>query len=136
MRRLKRLAMLTNVERLLLLRVWLVVWVARVSLWLMPTPIVRNVVRQAASVAHETSIEQSVWAVKVVSRYVLRATCLTQALAAQALLARAGRESLVEIGVAKNSGKFEAHAWVVCGNQIVIGGPNVERYSRLATWAV
>jgi hypothetical protein len=136
MRRLKRLARLTNVERLLLLRVWFVVWVARVSLWLLPTPMVRKVVKHTASIAHETSIERSIWAIKVMSRYVLRATCLTQALAAQALLARAGRESHVEIGVAKDSGKFEAHAWVVCGTQIVIGGPNVERYSRLASWAV
>jgi hypothetical protein len=136
MRRLKRLATLTNAERLLLLRVLFVVWVARVSLWLLPTAMARRVVKHAAALAHSTSMDESIWAVKVVSRFVPCGTCLTQALAAQALLSRAGRESHVEIGVAKDSGKFEAHAWVVCGNRIVIGGPNVERYSRLATWAI
>ena len=136
MRRLKQLAALTNSERLLLLRVLFVVGVARVSLWLLPIAVARKVVMSAAAFADETSIDQSIWAVKVVSRYVPCATCLTQALAVQALLIRAGHESSLEIGVAKDSGKFEAHAWVVCGNRIVIGGPNVARYSRLATWAI
>ena len=136
MRRVKQLAALTKSERLLLLRVLFIVGAARVSLWLLPIAVARKVVLSAAAFAYETSIDQSIWAVKVASRYVPHATCLTQALAVQALLACAGRESRVEIGVAKDSEKFEAHAWVVCGNRIVIGGPNVARYSRLATWAI
>jgi hypothetical protein len=77
-------------------------------------------------------IERFVWAVKVVSRYVPRASCLTQAVAVQALLARAGHESSIEIGVAKDTAQqFQAHAWVVCDNKIVLGGPNVAGYARL-----
>ena len=136
MRRLKRLAGLTNGERLLLLRALVVVGVARASLWLLPVAAARRVVMTTAAVADKASAEQSVWAVKAVSRYLPRATCLTQALAVQALLARVGHESRVEIGVAKDSGKFEAHAWVTCGDRIVIGGPDVARYSRLTTWAL
>ena len=48
------------------------------------------------------SLEQMVWAVTVVSRYLPGATCLTQALAAQALLTQSGFPSQVEIGVAKD----------------------------------
>jgi hypothetical protein len=57
---------------------------------------------------------------------------LTQAVAAHALLTRAGYESCIEIGVAKPAGgRFEAHAWVVCDDIVVIGGPNIGRYVRL-----
>jgi hypothetical protein len=63
------------------------------------------------------------------------ATCLTQALAAQVLLAQSGYHSRIEIGVTKDDERhFRAHAWVVCGNEIVIGGAEVDRYVPLAAW--
>src|SRR5437868_6008332 len=93
MRRLKRLAALTNCQRLLLLRVLFIVAVTRLSLWLLPIAISRKVVMSASGLRCKTSVDQCIWAVKIVSRCVPRATCLTQAIAAQALLARAGRES-------------------------------------------
>ncbi|OLE12351.1 MAG: hypothetical protein AUI36_40270 [Cyanobacteria bacterium 13_1_40CM_2_61_4] len=135
MRRLKRLAGLTRGERRLLLHALFVVGVARVALWLLPLAMARRVVARIASTRTRMPVGRFVWAVKVASRYLPRATCLTQALAAQALLARAGNESRVEIGVTKDAGQqFEAHAWVVCGNQVVIGGPDVGRYASLMSW--
>lgn len=86
---------------------------------------------------HPTSlpIDRIIWAIRAASRYIPRATCLTQALAAQELLSRAGHPSRVEIGVAKNEDrKFAAHAWVTCGNRIVIGGPETTRYAPLLSW--
>lgn len=57
------------------------------------------------------------------SRLVPRATRLTQALATQVLLSRAGYSSTVQIGVATDGTQgFEAHAWVECDGEIVIGG--------------
>jgi len=50
----------------------------------------------------EPTTEQLAWDVGVVSRYVPRATCLTQALAGQVLLERYGYPALV--GVTKNKG--------------------------------
>ena len=135
MRQLKRLAGLTNRERALLLRTFFVVGIARLSLWLLPVAAARRVVMATSVGPCEASPAQSVWAVKLVSRYLPHATCLTQAIAVQALLASIGQGSRVEIGVAKDAGKFEAHAWVTCGDEIVIGGPNVARYSRLTTLA-
>jgi hypothetical protein len=81
------------------------------------------------------SVEQFVWAVRAVSRSVPGATCLTQALAAQVLLTRAGHPSRVEIGVAKSEkNQFQAHAWLVLGDQVLIGGAGVERYTPLVAW--
>ena len=136
MRRLKRFVRLTNSERLLLLRALCAVGAARASLWLRPNPLPPGEGAAKRRVrANPLSPEHYAWAVSVASRYVPKATCLTQALALQKLLVEAGHQSRVEIGVAKNTGKFEAHAWLVCGDQIVIGGPNVDRYSRLTTSA-
>jgi len=135
MRRLKRLAGLTREERLLLLRGLLVVGVTRLALWMLPLAIARRVIPITARVREAIPVERLVWAVKVASRCVPQATCLTQALAVQALLASAGYASSIEIGVTKDTARrFEAHAWVICGSQIVIGGPEVSSYVRLTSW--
>jgi len=135
LRRLKRFAALSAAERALLRSALLVVVMARVALWILPLRVVRRAVARAASAAPEAPVDETVWAVKLTSDYVPRATCLTQALAVQALLSRSGYASRVEIGVAKEGAQaFEAHAWVMIGDQIVIGGPTVDHYSRLYGW--
>jgi hypothetical protein len=60
-------------------------------------------------------------------------TCLSEAIAARFLLARAGFPSELRIGVRKTGGKFEAHAWLECPDNIVIGNPSPEgkQYSRM-----
>jgi hypothetical protein len=149
MRGLKRFAQLSASERRILMRVLLVVGVARTSLWVLPVEAARGAVSRAATGAAGDSVEQVVWAVRVVSRYLPGATCLTQAIAAQALLTHSGFPSQVEIGVTKdqkddrdnvhNKNKtdargFHAHAWVVCQGQVVLGGRHVERYNSLMVW--
>jgi len=102
---------------------------------MLPLAIARRVVAKTAAVTDPMPLEQVVWTVKLASRCVPQATCLTQAVAVQALLARAGHESRIEIGVAKDAAHpFQAHAWVVCGSKIMIGGPEVTRYTRLTAW--
>jgi hypothetical protein len=74
------------------------------------------------------------WAVRNVARLVPGASCLTQALAAQYLLARAGCRSELQVGVARDaSGRFLAHAWLVSDGRVVIGGTSRElaRYALL-----
>lgn len=134
MRRLKRFVQLTEAERRILMRVGLVVGVTRAALWFLSADTVRRV---SAKVACGTagSLEQLVWAVKTVSRYLPHATCLTQALAAQALLARSGFPSQVEIGVAKDDlHRLQAHAWVVCYGQVVLGGQLANHYNSVMSW--
>ena len=135
MSQLRRLASLTSGERRLLLRTLFVLAVARVALWMLPLAMARRVVAATTGGMKQIPVERLVWAVKVASRCVPQATCLTQALAVQALLASAGYASSIEIGVTKDTARrFEAHAWVICGSQIVIGGPEVSSYVRLTSW--
>ena len=62
-------------------------------------------------------------AVRLASRYVPRATCLVQALAAQILLGRHGHSGEVHIGVALDPKLgFRAHAWVKSQGKVLVGG--------------
>ena len=133
MRRLKRCRELTAEEQILLLRVVITVIAARVSLWLLPVEAARKITTRSASMRAE-SVNQVVWAVRAASRFVPGASCLTQAIAAQAILARSGIASQVEIGVSKNESRFQAHAWVVCQGKIVLGERQIEHYNSLLVW--
>lgn len=56
------------------------------------------------------------------ARAVPAASCLTQALALQWLMARAGHGCVLHVGVRRDAaGRFEAHAWVSCNGRIVLG---------------
>ena len=133
MRLLKRLTALKKRQRRLLVHSCWVVLVTRVALWALPVAIVRRLAFISARKSH-ASLEDIVWSVAVLGRWVPGLNCLVQAIAVQALLAKAGHASRLEIGVSKQATRFEAHAWVDCNNQIVIGGPDVGRYMRLSSW--
>ncbi len=137
MRTLKRLAALPWKDRLLLIRAVLLVAIIRVALSILPFRMVLHGALRTRRNSHAAdSVDKVGWAVNVVSRYVPRATCLTQALAVQVLLARSGHESTLKLGVANDlpSG-FEAHAWVVCGDKSVIGGEEATVFRPLASWS-
>ncbi len=69
------------------------------------------------------SIGQLADAVDLTSRYVPRASCLTQALALRYLAAREGVDCTIRIGVKKQrNGSLEAHAWVTAEETVIIGG--------------
>jgi hypothetical protein len=136
MRRLKRFAALGAQDRILLLRALFLVGAIRAGLCLLPFRVVqRFTARTSMDTAAIHPVGRYVWAVRATSRCVPGATCLTQALAAQVLLAKSGYDSRIEIGVTKDhQRRFRAHAWVVCGDEIVIGGGEVDRYVPLAAW--
>jgi hypothetical protein len=123
-------------ERLLLLRSLYVVCLIRMGLWLLPFPVMRRYAfKPRTKKASPYSVAQYVWAVRAVSNCVPGATCLTQALSAQVILTRAGHSPQVKIGVAKGEGdKFQAHAWLVLGEQVLVGGGGVESYTPLVAW--
>ena len=76
---------------------------------------------------------QWAWAVGVVARRIPWASCLTQALALQWLLAREGQSARIHLGVAKRVARgFEAHAWLESGGEILIGGDeSLERFAPI-----
>lgn len=74
------------------------------------------------------------WAVRQSAKIVPFASCLTQALALQYLLARQGDRSLIRVGVAQEGdGALSAHAWVIKDDHVLIGGGPAElaKYRRI-----
>lgn len=63
--------------------------------------------------------------------------CLDQALATMIVLKRRKIPSSLCLGVLKNEeeGKIEAHAWIMCDSNILIGGQKSKRYTLVAQFA-
>ncbi len=129
MRHLHSVARLENRARRALIQAYVLLWVIRMGLWVLSFRRLRALVAWATRTRRKVrclptnTVQTIAWAVRAGSRYVPSATCLTQALAGQILLARYGYASELRIGVAQESGRsFEAHAWLLCDDEIVIGG--------------
>jgi hypothetical protein len=72
------------------------------------------------------------WAVNAAAgRMPVETTCLPQALSTHLLLAAAGVESDLKIGVSRNdTGTLVAHAWVERDRRVVVGNiPDLSSYS-------
>ena len=80
------------------------------------------------------SPDRIAWAVECVSRVVPRGNnCLVRALATGIVLKRYGYPSELKIGVMKPAGgRFEAHAWLESGGNVVIGDFQLDHYVPLA----
>lgn len=120
-------------RRLVARAAWLVPLV-RLGLWVLPFGRVRDLLaldpeaRRSRRGARRPPrspagpVQDAVWAVVAVSRRVPRASCLTQALVAQRLLAEDGLDSDLRIGVARDvEGAFEAHAWLEREGLVLLG---------------
>lgn len=77
---------------------------------------------------------QIAWSVKRMCIYIPFASCLTQALSLQYLLGRRGETSCMCVGVSpKADGRFDAHAWLLWDDQVIIGGnKNLDDFSVIA----
>lgn len=83
----------------------------RLRLWL---PVETGGIRPVQGAA-ETTIAMTVRMVRAAVKHgPARATCLEESLALWWLLGRQGIPALLRIGIRKQTGKFEAHAWVEC----------------------
>lgn len=134
--RLNKLLSLPAPEWRELLHAALLVVSFRLGLWIVPYRRLRRLAdieprrRKSPPAGAASRIRRNITAV---ADFVPSATCLTQALAARALAGAAGLPSELRIGAAKgNNGEFMAHAWLVCGGEIVVGElPDLQRYSQL-----
>lgn len=139
MKRLNRWLNLTPQERYFLLLVTLLLVGFRLSLWIFSWKILRTVPPQIGAWLKNSlrdrviPIAQPIWSIQVMSRYIPKATCLTQALAAQTLLLACGYDACLCLGVSLNAkNKLEAHAWVTSSDRVVIGNlPNLSRFTAL-----
>ena len=125
------------IRRYLPIRTMCLVWTVRLTLWLLPFHIVcghihrlneKHGKRKSTENRHLSVIAHRVTRV---SRYVPKATCLTQAIATMILLYLKNYPATLRIGVARNNeGRFEAHAWVESEGSVVIGGSKTNLYSK------
>lgn len=117
-------------DRLLLVRAAMLLVSLRVALRLIPFKRLSRIrFRRNTRAPEET--DRLLWSVCCASRWMPAPTCLVQALALHILLARAGHDSRVRIGVTNRSRTLDAHAWVELNGRILLGGPEVRPYQPL-----
>lgn len=127
MKQIRKLLVLSTADLQLLVEAGLLVVLVRLGLWVLPFRKLKAFTEHMPLDARKENIDwefagKIAWAVRVTSRLIFKASCLTQAVATQILLTRRGFSSDLQIGVARNeAGKFEAHAWVESRGRVVIG---------------
>ena len=138
MRQIQKYATLLRADPRLLLAAAFWLCLGRLALLALPF---QDILRKIESIngsgtvaAQPAAAARIVWAVDTASRYLPgMGTCLPRALAAAVLLRRAGLPAQVRVGVARGEdGSPEAHAWVECGGQVVIGCSELERYTLIS----
>jgi len=125
-----RFLSITPAEQRRLVRAFLIVVGVRIGLSLVPFPRFQALLARLRAQARVKSgvvptTEQLARDIRVVSSYVPRATCLTQALAGQVLLQHFGHCAVVHVGVTKDEGLIQAHAWLESDGKVVIGESEV-----------
>jgi hypothetical protein len=140
MRSVSKFRALPPADRWLLAKALLAVTTAGLRLKLLPfRPGAGQAPPRSVAIHAGLSAERIAWAVDRVSDRVGNATCLVRALAAHAMLGRHGFSSCVRIGVVAGERRQKgsdliAHAWIELGGQVLLGGPDVSRYTPLLTW--
>ncbi|MDQ8165000.1 MAG: lasso peptide biosynthesis B2 protein [Gemmatimonadota bacterium] len=141
LQRLRSFIALPAAERRLALRAIALLGGVRVALRIIPF---RQLQRWAARLRPPRKPAES--GPVAVRRAVIRAartlpgsTCLAQAIVAQRLLAQAGYEAALRIGVvstptALEPRAIEAHAWVEADGLVVAGEGKIDRYTALASF--
>ena len=142
MKRLRRLVRLPVRERGALLSA--LAWCSAASLAVRLFPFRRlagYLGRHMAESAHEQDpacrreARRIGWAVATAARHLpWKPVCLPQAVAAQWMLRRLGIPSTLYLGI-DPKGNYDAHAWVRAGKEIVTGGPAIQRYAVVSTFA-
>jgi hypothetical protein len=130
-----KLLRLAAEDRWLLLHAVYLVSLVRIGLSVLSfRTLQRGLARQpvARRTGGSPSVERLLWATRAASRRVPRATCLTQALAAQLLLARHGHQARLRIGVSRDeAGRLAGHAWLEQDGVVVLGADPGRKYTPL-----
>jgi len=136
MNRLNKFLRLSFNEKILLVRISLLLATTRLGLSLLPFTTLRKVLATISPLiaggGEAWSEDRLVWAVGAASRYVPRATCLAHALAIQLVLKQSGRQASLHIGVNGVEGNhLDAHAWVESQGRVLFGGSDLGSYTHL-----
>ena len=138
-RRIAKFRNLSRADRRVLMRAAIALVTARLALRVMQLREARRAVVRSQALALVQWLppptERIVWAVETAGRAIPGArNCLVQALAAEAILLRAGHKCDLRIGVARDGAcEFSAHAWLDnSGGDVLIGDFELDRYRPLA----
>ncbi len=133
----RRFMQLDGADRWLLLRATAWLAIARIMLVIMPF---RHLSARLSAKSNSTEIEPDqdllhriAYVVSVAANHVpWRSDCFPQTIAARMLLKRHGYPSTIHFGV-NRAGKdhLEGHAWLTCGETVVTGGKNLNRYTEV-----
>ncbi|AFY60308.1 lasso peptide biosynthesis B2 protein [Synechococcus sp. PCC 6312] len=126
-------------HRLLVVQAGVLVLGFRLGLWFLPFARLRRFPDFLSQRLHKSVPLQSIplkkliWSIKITARRIPKATCLTQALAAQTLLQTYGYEARLCVGVMLDEQKkLAAHAWITHQQAVVIGQlPNLDCFKPL-----
>ena len=137
--KLLKFGQLNGADKWLLVRaaVWLAI--ARIMLLVMPF---RRLAAQLSVGREATDTETNPELLQRISRAVVvaashvpwRSDCFPQTIAARMLLKRHGYASTIHIGVERiGDDELNAHAWLTCGETVITGGTDLDRYTELHT---
>ncbi len=119
---------LSPAYRLLVLQAGVLVWGFRLGLWLLPfaqlRPLPDRLTRRFKKFTprHKFPVKTLAWSIKLTARRIPKATCLTQALAAQTLLQLYGYEARLCIGATLDGKRnLSAHAWITHKQEVILG---------------
>lgn len=134
---------LTEQDRQLLLKSFILLGLIRLGLWLLPFGTLRQCLNNRLQLFSQspkitfTELDKVSWAIDVSSRYWFgEVKCLAKALTTQILMSSYGYCPQLQIGVAKSKqGNLEAHAWVENEGKVVVGHlPNLSHFIPLTSW--
>jgi hypothetical protein len=136
MRRLAKFFRLSFSDQRLLMRAVLAVVSAKLAIRTLRLPAARAAVKRLERlgwVVRPARAERIVWAVETAGGAIPgMKNCLVQAVAAEAMLIRAGHPCELRIGAAKNGPReLIAHAWLESEGRVLIGDFELDRYAPL-----
>jgi hypothetical protein len=139
-RRAAKFARLRPADKWLFIRIFALLVRVRLALTFRPFNRVREFARRlgerrASDITHRPSAHDLTSLVTAAASYIPRATCLTQALVADAILRRYGYAPDLKIGVGRgDANRFQAHAWIELDGNVVIGDlPTLDQFTPLPT---
>lgn len=138
MERLRKLRRLTWAETFCLGQAWGLLWTLDIALLVIPFQSVLNFLRQVPSstirlpLGTGTDAPRLAW---LIERAAIAGPtdgpCLRQTLVLLYMLRRRGQEGQVRIGVAREQGRFKAHAWLDQNGRVLLGEAVFEQYALL-----
>ncbi len=133
----RRFMQLDGADKWLLLRAMAWLAVARIRLAVVPFRRLSARLSTVPDSAHREPDPEIVrrigFAVRVAANHVpWRSDCFPQTIAAHTLLRRCGYTSTIHLGVERTGeDDLAAHAWLTCGEFVVTGGEDLDRYTEV-----